>query len=210
MAKNINECKQLLEYRATKAGFNGNLSPKDFNTIFNSAEQRYFNQLYKRYGANQDVDDSIIRFKSDPTPITLVSGRWTKPSTVLHIDALTTTAGYPITRVNDDRLGGYLTSSYDAPTAVTPIYTEYNLFAQIYPINLTTAVAVFLAELIPSVWGYTVVSGRPVYNPATSTQPQWSEADLDEIIYLAGVDLGLNLRDQIEIQVNDVKAKENA
>lgn len=209
MAKNINECKQLLEYRATKAGFQGNLSPKDFNTIFNSAEQRYFNLLYKRYGANQDVDDSIVRFKSDPTLINLTSGRWTKPSTVLHIDALTTVAGYPITRVNDDRLGGYLTSSYDAPTVTTPIYTEYNLFAQLYPINLTQAIAVFLAELTPSVWGYTLVSGRPVYSAGASTQPQWSESDLDEIVALCGVDLGVNMRDPLIIQTQDKLAKEN-
>jgi len=30
-------------------------------------------------------------------------------------------------------------------------------------------------------WGYTIVSGRPVYNAGTSTQPLWKDMDMNEI-----------------------------
>lgn len=214
MASNINDCKELLEYRATKAGYNGNLSPNDFNRIFPSAERRYFNQLYKVYGINQDNVDSLTKFKSDPTTITVDNeGKYIKPNDLLHIDSIRHTINnveVPITKVNDDRLGSYLTSTYDAPDLNFPIYVDYNTYIQFYPKNLSSAQLVYLKDLTPSKWGYTLNgSGRPVYDPTTSTQPNWSNADIDEIIALCGVDLGVNMRDTFLYQTQDKLAKEN-
>lgn len=206
---NIDQCKTLLQYRATKSGFNGNLSPNDFNSIWNSAEQRHFNFLYKQYGVNQDNTDSIIKFKSDPLAITIDTfGKYIKPGDLLHIDSIMR-GNSPVIRVNNDHLSSYLDSEYDQPGLTNPIYVEYKSFIQFYPLNLLNANMVYLMNLIPSKWAYTLVSGRPVYNSSASVQPIWSDADIDEIIYLAGVDLGLNLRDQLVIQMNDQKAKEN-
>lgn len=205
----INYCKKLLEYRATKSGFNGNLSPNDFNTIWQSAEQRHFNTEYIKYGINKSNVDSLVPFKSDPTTITVDAlGKYTKPSTLLHVDAIRTTLQKPMKEVFDDRLGAHLDSTYDAPTVLSPIYTEYAAYIQFNPINIGQATLVFLNKLIPAVWGYTLVNGRPVYNPATSVQPLWGVEDLDKIIYLMGIDLGLNMRDQLEIQMSDKLAKE--
>jgi len=211
--EDINYCKELLQYRATKAGYNGNLSPNDFNRIFSSAERKYFNFLYKQYGINQDNVDTLTRFKSDPLVITIDSnGKYTKTSDLLHIDSIRHTVGgiqVPITKVNDDRLGSYLSSSYDAPDANYPIYVDYKTYIQFYPINLGTATLVYLKDLTPSKWAYTISQGRAVYDATNSVQPNWSSADIDELIYMAGVDIGLNLRDQTVMQVNDIKAKEN-
>lgn len=38
-------------------------------------------------------------------------------------------------------------------------------------------------------------TARPVYNPATSVQPQWSDVDIDNIIYLLLQDVGIETRD---------------
>jgi len=213
MAISIDECKKLLQYRATKSGYNGNLSPNDFNTIFASAERRHFNNEYKRFGVNQENVDSLNKFKTDPIPITIDSaGKYTKTSDLLHIDSIRHSIGgkqVEITKVNDDRLASYLDSEYEAPTSQYPIYVEYKAYIQFYPITLGTANLVYLKDLVPAVWGYTLVSGRPVYNVGTSVQPLWSQADIDEIIYLAGLDLGVNVRDNTLIQINDKLAKEN-
>ena len=45
------------------------------------------------------------------------------------------------------------------------------------------------------VWGYTVVSNRPVYNAGTSVQPKWEDVDMNEIIYIALSYIGINLKD---------------
>lgn len=209
----INQCKELLQYRATKSGYNGNLSPNQFNLVWNSAEKRYFNNLYKQYGINQDNVDALVRFKSDPQTIAISNdGKYTKPSDLIHIDSVRRTVGQtevPVIKVNDDRLGSYLSSTYDAPDLNFPIYCEYKSYLQFYPKDITNAILIYLKRPIASKWAYTLSNGRPVYDANNSVQPVWDDNDLEEIIYLAGVDLGLNLRDQMVLQVNDVKSKEN-
>ena len=213
MPVSIDECKRLLEYRATKSGFNGNLSPAQFNLIWNRAQQRFFNQLYKSYGINQSNTDTLFRFKSDPISITVDNtGKYVKPSDLLHIDSITKTIGdeqYEITRVGNDRLASYLSSSYDAPTDKSPIYVEYSAYLQFYPIDITPVNLVYLKEPIDALWNYTLVSGRPVYDAGTSVQTQFDASDVDEIIALCGVDLGINMRDSLIIQTQDKLAKEN-
>lgn len=209
----IDQCYSLLKYRATKSGFNGNLSPNDLNLIFPRAEQRHFNHEYKKYLINQESSDSLLPFKTDPLMITVDgNGKYTKPQGVLHVDsirALFNTNEVEVDRVEDDRLGSHLSSEYDSPTLEFPIYTEYNAYIQFNPKNLTNAILVYLKALVPSKWAYTLVSGRPVYDAANSVQPLWRDNDIDEIIFLCGVDMGLNLRDQQTIQMSDKLAKEN-
>lgn len=209
----IDECKRTLQYRATKSGFNGNLSPADFNLIWNRAEQRYYNFLYKQYGINQDNVDSLIRFKTDPMTIAVDGdGKYTMPTDLIHTDSLRKDASgkqVSIKKVEDDRLAAWLDSTYDAPTLLTPIYVEYKTYIQFYPITLATATLVYLKKLTPAVWAYTLVSDRPVYNSAASVQPVWLDGDIDEIIYLCGTDLGINTKSAMDIQFNDMKAKEN-
>lgn len=211
---NIDDVYKLAKYRLSKAGFNGNISPNDFNNVFPRAEKRRFSMLYKKYLFNQENQDALMPFKTDPIAVTIDGqGKYTKPTDILHIDSLryaTSTAQYYIERVADDRLANNLSSDYDAPSIEFPIYTEYASYIQFYPITLASAVLVYLKDFTASKWAYTLVSGRPVYDSANSIQPLWRNSDIDEIIYMIGVDFGLNMRDQLEIQVNDTKAKENA
>lgn len=210
----IDECKRTLQYRVTKSGFNGNLSPSDFNLIWNRAEQRYFNFLYKQYGINQDNVDSLVRFKTDPTSITIDgTGKYTKTTDLLHIDSIRREISgkqVAVKKVEDDRLAAWIDSVYDAPTLLNPIYVEYKSYIQFYPITVGNALLVYLKKLTPALWSYTIVGDRPLYNAITSVQPSWSDVDIDEIIYLCGVDLGVNTKSPMDIQFNDVKAKENA
>lgn len=196
----INECYELLKYRATKSGFNGSISPNDFNLLWPRAEQRFFNKQYKQYGINQENESSLAPFKSDPIAITIASdGKYTKPNDMLHIDSIRAVfqgAETPIERVPDDRLANHLSSSYAAPTDEFPIYTEYATYLQFHPVDLGSAKLVYLKKLTKSKWGYTLNgNNRPVYDAATSVQPKWDDGEIDEIIYMVGADLGINMRD---------------
>jgi hypothetical protein len=283
----INQIYQLVQYRANKSGFLGNISPNDFNLLFPRGEIKYYNSLYDLYYRTQRISDALSRFFSDPIAITAIptsgatAGQYTIPNDLFHVDSLTHTISgiqYEVVRVEKDRLANHLSSQIEAPTLKFPIYSEYKTYLQFYPVNITTATLVYLKSPTTSVWGYTlngitavntitagtlytngtytnvpltggtgtgargtiVVSGagvtsvtittagngyvlgnslsasaaniggtgsgfsvllsqvsgnRPVYNPLTSTQAQWSDIDLDNIIYLVLQDIAMNMRD---------------
>lgn len=195
----INKEYNLLKYRATKAGYNGNISPDDFNLVWPRAEQRYFNKLYKQYELSQEIGESLMPFKTDPIPITIDgTGKFTKPNNILHIDSLRAPFSgvqTEVRRFSDDRIANKLKSKYDPPTLEFPVYVEYSTYLQFYPINLTSAIFVYLKDLVTSKWAYTLVGGRPVYDAGNSVQPQWNADDLDEISYIALSDIGINMRD---------------
>jgi len=196
----IDECFRVLKYRANKAGFLGTISPDDFNLLWPRCERRLFNKYYSQYLRDQKIGSALIPFKSIPTPITVDgTGQYNKPSDLLHIDSVRHTVSgiqYEVKRVEDDRLANHLSSSYDAPNLDFPIYTEYSTYLQFNPVNLATATLVYLQDLADSFWGYTITGNKPVYNVATSVQPKWKDTEIDEIIYMIGADIGINMRDQ--------------
>jgi hypothetical protein len=161
---NINDIYQLIQYRSNKNGFLGNISPNDFNLIFPRAEIKYFNSLYAQYYKTQRISDALSRFFSDPISITLTTsganaGKYTFPLDLFHVDAINHVVGseqYPVVRVEKDRLANHLSSKIEAPTTTFPIYTEYKTYLQFYPLDLATAIMVYLKAPTTSVWGYTL------------------------------------------------------
>lgn len=197
----IDECKRLLQYRATKGGYNGNISPDDFNLIWPRAEQRHFNKLYTQYELSQEIGECLMPFKTDPINANIDgTGKYTKPSNILHIDSMRVAfsgSQREVRRFSDDRIANKLSSRYDPPTLEFPVYVEYKTYIQFYPIDLGQAIFVYLKDLTKSKWAYTLVGGRPIYDEANSVQPLWSEDDIDEISYIALSDIGINMRDQM-------------
>lgn len=198
----IESCYEMLKYRATKAGWNGNISPNDFNLIFPRAERRFFNKQYKQYELTQEIGDSLVPFKTNPITITVDNtGKWLKPvpNDILHIDSIRNPfsgSQRVVPRFSDDRIAEKLSSEYDAPNAEYPVYVDYNTYLQFYPINLGSAILVYLQKLVESKWAYTLVNNRPVYDAANSIQPKWDDTEIDEIIYIALSDISINMRDQ--------------
>lgn len=286
---------QLLKYRASKSGYAGTISSKDFNLVFNSSQVRYYNKLFGnqneyRYGdpvpriaypGTLKVSTSLGKFKSGPQTITIDNtGQYTKPSDMYYVDSLShvVTGGSlptPIKRVEEQDLADNLFSYYEMPTELFPIYVEYPLYIQFYPITLATGILNYLKAPLAVKWastlnggvattntliggtGYTngvygnvnftggtgnsasgtvtvvggvvsavaityagfgykvgdvlsatvaggtgfsvdvasISNGREVYDSANSVQCLFSDVDVDEIIYMALEDIGINLRD---------------
>lgn len=161
---NINDIYQLVQYRANKSGFLGNISPNDFNLIFPRAEIKYFNSLYAQYYKTQRISDALSRFFSGLTAISMTTsggsaGQYIFPSDLFHVDAITHNVSgiqYPVVRVEKDRLSNHLSSKIEAPTTTFPIYTEYKTYLQFYPLDLANANIVYLKAPTTSVWGYTL------------------------------------------------------
>ncbi len=160
-AANVDEVFQVTRYRCNKAGFLGDFSSADFNLLFPRAEIRYYNKEYALYASNEEVSDTMAKFKSDPLTITIDgTGRYDSPSNMLHVDAIyTTTTQQPIVRVESDRVANNLASAIELPTTEFPIYSEYTDYLQFYPINLGSAKLIYLMIPRTTVWGYTLAGG---------------------------------------------------
>lgn len=210
----IDECFQKVKYIANKSGWNGYISPADFNLLWNRAELRFFNDKYKLYGSTKRIDDTLSKVLSPPIVITVDgAGSYTFPADMLHEAAITHTYNgtqVQVTEWMSDRLANKLSSSYDAPTAEFPIYVRYATTLQFYPITLGNALLTYLKQPVKSVWGYTLVANRPVYNAGTSVQPVWSENDLDQIVYMVLQDIGVNMRDGEMENFSQLEAKQTA
>lgn len=208
----INEIYNLVKYRANKSGFLGNVSPNDFNLLFPRAEIKYFNSLYAQYYKSQRISDALSRFFTDKLPVTLsTNGIYDIPEDLLHVDALTIEKDgieRQIKRVEKDRIGNNLSSVIEPPTAKYPIYTEYSDTLQFYPKDITGVKIVYLRKPTTSLWAYTLVGQRPVYDEANSVQPEWSSIDIDNIIYLLLQDVSMNMRDGMLQQFSQVETQQ--
>jgi hypothetical protein len=114
---------------------------------------------------------------------------------------------YEITRVEQDRLATNLASYYDYPDSNNSIYTAFRDYIQFNPINIYSANIIYLKKPQDMYWGYTIVNGRPVYSEALSTQPEWSDTDMNEVIYLALSYIGLNIKDGDVSQFANMKTQ---
>jgi hypothetical protein len=168
LTSDINTCYKRVLYIADKAGYNGFVSPDDFNSAWQSSEQWVFKQLYKRYPADRDASTSLSVF-STSAPITINgSGQYVpSPSTILYVDSIWSGTN-EVTRVEKNRVANNLNSTYDAPSLQFPIYTQYAGYLQFYPVNLGTATFNYLA-LTNSFWGYTLAGSILTLNTGSLT-----------------------------------------
>ena len=221
----IDEVHTFIDFIAKKSNAGGYITPAEQDLLLNRAQIQYFNKLYGNqndyrydrpvpkisYAITEKISNSLSPFLSDPTALVIDgNGLVNTPSDLFQTVSIThTVAGldYEITRVEQDRVSNNLTSSIEAPDAKYPIYTQLRTKLQFYPNNLATATITYLREPTDMVWGYTIVSGRPVYNAGTSVQPLWKDMDMNEIIYLALSYIGVNLKDPEVSQFANVKTQ---
>jgi hypothetical protein len=96
--------------------------------------------------------------------------------------------------VQQDYLSNYLNSRI-TPVATNPVYLIEREGFRFYPNDITQARVSYIRQPNTIVFGYTLDGdGLPVYNPATSVDPEWQELDLLEIISRALRMIGVNLQ----------------
>ena len=114
---------------------------------------------------------------------------------------------YEITRVEQDRLANNLASYYDYPDGSNAIYTIFRDYIQFSPNDLYSANIIYLKKPEDMVWGYVLNGAVPEYSEALSTQPEWNDTDMNEIIYLALSYIGVNLKDPDVSQFAQLKTQ---
>ena len=209
-----NDVYELVLYAASKNLQQGYISPDDFNNIIMPLGQKsYLDYLlgqYQKYqiqrpippvqfGQNERVRQSIApliyNIILNPT-LTAdgFTGIATYPSDFEYNDAMWSENGlYNIKFIQQDRLSSYYRSVID-PIAQNPVYLEREEGFWFVP-NVAAARMSYVRKPPPIHWGYVLDgNGVPVYNPATSQDPIWSDTDILQVIVRGLAVVGVNLQ----------------
>lgn len=127
---------------------------------------------------------------------------------VLVVDTSATAAGFNPNRrfdvsfANEDELANRKNSQTNPPIATAPLADIvgvgwYNLFPQ----QVHTGTIYYLKRPSKPIYGYTQVGRVITYNQLTSTQLEWQEPTLNSVIFLALRFLGINLNNEILIEI---------
>lgn len=213
----VNVAYKIVLYACAKNNSQGYVSPEDFNTVLMPVAQRsYLDFLlgeYQKYqpkrpiavvefGQNERIRDSVapLIYGTNLFPNT-TTGIAPFPSDYEYPDNMWGLYGfYNIRFVQQDRLDSYIHSSID-PIAENPVYLIQHEGFHFFPENLGSARLSYVRTPPAIVWGYDLDSnGIPVYNPALSQQPVWSDTDMYQIIIRALQLVGVNLQLGVLVQ----------
>jgi hypothetical protein len=206
----IDEVYKIVSYLVDK--YQGTyIAPDDFNMTINMAQNQYLDSLIDKTGninsnnrvsppgliVNAAISDKLSKFYSE-TALTVSTtvgdtlGTATEPTGMWTATSLRTSANRPIKKVFDDSLANHLVNPIDAPTVTDPIYMEMGGKFKFYPTNVVSPILGYIRTPNKMVWAYT---GDLVYSSGSSVQPEWGDADMNEIIYIAVGLIGINLKD---------------
>lgn len=219
----VDEIKNFVEYIANKEQSGESLSPMEFNRLLKTSAIDFTRFLYGAiegykqgdvsptisYENTQYITDALRALKVPLTLAVDVNGFANIPTDYAHVSSIRYSYSKPgkcptdpaITKtvsievVKDDKVGVRLGSALSAPRASRPICVFYKNTIQFYPVNIASVVFTYLKTPATPVWGFTVSGDMPVYDPTSSTQPEFPEIfHLDICRIILGY-MGINLRD---------------
>lgn len=207
---------------------NGFVSHGEIDDMLDRAQMILFNSYFNNpklpasaqpqvYAENQRVHDSLSPFKDKYTFTTVdtPSGVLTLPSNFMHLLGMYTSVYssglgrnvYSAVQVlNEEELIERLESqvipvSVDDPICIMNKQNKIQLFPEV----AQSGAVYFLRKPVKPVFGYTS-SGRVItYNAGTSTQLEWKESDIQNIIVTALSYLGINLSSADVVQYAEGK-----
>jgi hypothetical protein len=206
----IDEAYKIVSYLVDK--YQGTyIAPDDFNMIINMAQYQYIESIVDDTGninsnnrnspagliVNSSVSDRLSIFYTElgltvSTTAGVTLGTAPKPANMWTATSLRTAANRPIKKVFDDNLATHLNNPIDAPTVSDPIYMEFGSNFKFFPSNVVAPILGYIRQPNKMIWAYT---GDLVYSAGSSVQPEWGEADMNEIIYITVGLIGINLKD---------------
>lgn len=104
---------------------------------------------------------------------------------------------YPVSFPNEDELADRLNSQTKQPTRTAPIADIVDVgWYNLYPRVVHSGTIRYLRRPAKPVFGYSQVGRVITYDPNTSTQLEWTEPYLNDVIFLALRFLGVNLSNE--------------
>lgn len=206
----VNEVYSLVNFILNK-NQGGNLPPNQFNLIINQAQYGYLNYLlgeFQRYqpgrpiatpefGNSAHVRQRLTPFIQQPETLSInaLTGFTPYPTDYEMWDAMYWGVyKMPVKFIQQDRLGVHLRSQIN-PVSRNPVFLSIYTGFTVYPNNIGTTELSYIRSPAMINWAYTTdIYGRPVWNQAASTNPQWDKIDMLQIIVRCLAMVGVNLQ----------------
>lgn len=217
---NINDIHRLILFFLNKEQ-QGYVTHAEIDDVLDVAQMQLFDEYHKEpkgrqrlaYGQSQRIDDALSPFKRQYSFVTGSDGIVTLPNDYLNMSALMTTyiSGgntyyQPVEVLTEEELIERLNSQVIPVTPNAPIcIMNYQNKIQLFPEQITTGKVFYFKRPATPVFGYTT-SGRTItYNSGTSTQLEWKDGDILNVIIKALSYYGLNMSAQDVMQFAQIK-----
>lgn len=171
-----------------------------FNSYMDTGQMDCFEEWFKPYGANQEIHDALRPFRVYQ-PFTATGGGFvTYPSNYIHLLGQPfTVTGSTVNRiefVNEDELPFALTSQQRPVSTTYPIAVDISTGFSIYPQSNQVGAYFYLRRPAAANLAYTQ-SGRDItYDSAASTQLEWNEIYVNNILAKALRYAGVYMNEQ--------------
>ena len=171
-----------------------------------------FELYFKQYGIDGTVHDALSPFRIYYMFTSDAAGIVTYPSDYEHIVGTAYTVSgstvNEITFVNDDEFVSALMSQLRPVSLMSPIAADRNNGFQIYPSQLQIGFFTYLKRPATPVYAYTQAGRDITYDAAGSTQLEWGDVYINNIIARALSYAGVNMDEQGILQYAEMYKQE--
>lgn len=197
MARNISNIHDLISFIERKERGVFTL-PAQKDMVLNAGQLDIFNRYFEPYNqGNDNIHDALKPFKIDYQFTSASDGRVTLPSNAVHLlKNIFTLTGSTINRcrgVNEAQWVDAITNQLRPVSLSKPIYKQYQNGFTLYPQSTQIGFLSYLKLPAVPVYGYTQSGRQITYDANTSTQIEFDDIYINEIIARAMFYLGYNL-----------------
>ena len=204
-----------MQLQANK-NYGGQFTPSRFNIAWKQSEISFFWNCFgfdeqskgNEYSNNnfaqatQVNNESLRPFHIINTTINVANGIGILPSDYAYIDVLTSQYNVgqeirtkEVIQLDSGTKGWVLDSSLLQPTTEYPYFEFVGNTVKLYPSTINVVSLSYWRVPTYGVWNFTIVNGRPVYDPATSVNSEFNDKDSNEIVARCARLLGINIKD---------------
>jgi hypothetical protein len=226
----INQVHEIIGFHLNKTQ-GGYFSPQEIDRVLDVAQMAYFNDLYNNprkfrpdkqspvmgYGESQRIDDALSPFKKNYTFTNgdTPSGVISLPNDYMFLISLYTSVFNnnlqrsvinPVEVLNEEELVSRLESQVCPVSLTGPICVmNSNNKIQLFPDVPQSGRVYYFKRPNAPVYSFTL-NGRVVqYNASGSTQLEWRDSEINNIISIALGYLGINMKSEEIIQFGEIK-----
>lgn len=177
-------------------------TPEQLDTAWNNASLDKFNQEKRRFEVSGNITSSLRNFKKDED-VSLTTGSGDLPSDYDYITNVSAN-GVPVDILTEGEWVDALVDELEPPTEDYPI-CNIRKKIEVAPSSIAEVKVYYLSKPKKMVFGYNLVSNRPVYDAGTSTDPDWPESAIVDVTLRALAYMGFPLKDEVTMRSKNFK-----
>jgi hypothetical protein len=191
------------------------ISPTEIDNALDRASIDMFREEYRQYELTQEITDAMSVFKAKAN-LTPTAGLVNIPTTYAHAVSISyqpadaSKEEVEVKIIDDARWHNRLKRKTATPSLDLPVCHFLSGQIEVRPKNLSNIILTYLKFPSPVKWGYTIVSGRPVYADTGGTNgdsidPEWPEITHNDLIFRTCSYLSLFISDGDLMQFGELK-----